>query len=327
MVADGTISEFDERLAFMEREDEDQTDETSRPSCWRRTRRWRRLAMFLLLLLVGTFAAAVLNNNVSFSSPTAADLRSQLDAGLEAGMQWIEPQKISLSGSSANEALIYMVRRMNEQTPHPDWQAMVDTYGHTHTNTRYVWRRLAHPQAEVERVNRSEVREKSDYQRWIAFGLAADEVPLSEEDLASMLSPDRHSRGSLTHQLFALMIVREQGRSDLDEQDLDQLMNTLCERIASEAVWDFRVTDLYLQRVAFLLAAGRPDLVEPRWIERILANQQADGGFLKSWYGWGPGVLQRSPSKEPTPHATVQGVWLMYMLKHQYPDWPSSAAE
>ena len=100
-------------------------------------------------------------------------------------------------------------------------------------------------------------------------------------------------------------------------------MDTLCERVAAEAFWDFRVTDLYLQRVAFLLAAGRPDLVRPRWVERILSWQQEDGGWKSSWYScWGPGVFaSRWGLQVPNAHTTVQGVWLFYMLKYRYPQW------
>jgi hypothetical protein len=143
---------------------------------------------------------------------------------------------------------------------------------------------------------------------------------LEDEDRASMLSPSRHRRGSLTHQLFALCILRQRGRSD---ENLDSLVNTLCERVAAEAFWGFRVTDLYLQRVAFLLAAGRPDLVKPRWVERILAWQQENGGWKASWYScWGPGVFAfRWGPQVPNAHTTAQGVWLLYMLKYRYPQW------
>ena len=41
-----------------------------------------------------------------------------------------------------------------------------------------------------------------------------------------------------------------------------------------------------------LLAAGRPDLVKRRWVERVLAKQEHDGGWIESWYGWGPRLFE-----------------------------------
>jgi hypothetical protein len=77
-----------------------------------------------------------------------------------------------------------------------------------------------------------------------------------------------------------------------------------------------------MQRMAFVLAAGRPDLIRRRWVERAIAKQHADGGWISSWYGWGPGlfVFRLSP-KVPNSHTTVQGVWTLYMLKYRYPEW------
>ena len=99
-------------------------------------------------------------------------------------------------------------------------------------------------------------------------------------------------------------------------------MNPVEERIAAEAAFDFRVTDLYLQRIAFLLAAGRPDLVKPRWVERALAAQQSDGGWYYTWHGWAPTPYRYSISDEHSiAHATAQGMWVACMLRYRYPDW------
>ena len=99
-------------------------------------------------------------------------------------------------------------------------------------------------------------------------------------------------------------------------------MQTIEERIAREAAVDFRVTDLYLQRLAFLVAAGRPDLVRPRWVERAFAAQQSDGGWLQDWHGWSRTPYRYSLAEEsPTAHATAEGMWLACMLKYRYPDW------
>jgi hypothetical protein len=57
------------------------------------------------------------------------------------------------------------------------------------------------------------------------------------------------------HQLFALYLYR---KFNGDTPELDRIMIRVENRIAAGAALSFRVTDLYLQRIAFLLAARRP---------------------------------------------------------------------
>ena len=101
--------------------------------------------------------------------------------------------------------------------------------------------------------------------------------------------------------------------------ELDQTMNYLSEKIARDAHFDFRVSDSYIQRTTFVLAAGHPDLVRRRWVERILENQNADGSWSYCWYGWCRGIFEFNIYNPG--HATVQGAWALTMLKYRYPQW------
>jgi hypothetical protein len=157
-----------------------------------------------------------------------------------------------------------------------------------------------------------------DYQPWFLHSIAPRIYLLPDQALANMFSPDKYRTGGATHQLFALYLYRTYTGESVD---LNRLMRRISLRIASEASIDFRVTDLYLQRIAFLLAAGQPDLVKHRWVERALAAQQADGGWLYSWYGWHPTPYRFSSGENSTSHPTVQGMWLAYMLKYRYSQW------
>jgi hypothetical protein len=157
-----------------------------------------------------------------------------------------------------------------------------------------------------------------DYQRWLLHACAASPLPWEEEDRDSMLSPTKHRGLSLTHQLLAVIVLRQRGRLD---RNVDALIDTLCERIGAEETWRLCVNDLYIQRVASLLMAGRPDLVKPRWVERILVWQQEDGGWKYVGYSWSPALEFDLRGQRPNAHTTVQGVWLLYMLKYRYPQW------
>jgi hypothetical protein len=158
-----------------------------------------------------------------------------------------------------------------------------------------------------------------DYQPWFVHAVAPTEYPLSAEALANMFSSDKYRTGGATHQLFALYLYRNHNGAT---PDLDWLIRHISVRIASEASIDFRVTDLYLQRIAFLLAAGQQDLVKRRWVERALDAQQSDGGWSYSWHGWQPKPYHfRFAEEGSTSHPTAQGMWMVYMLKYRYPQW------
>ena len=290
-----------------------------RPSLWKRTKRWRKRLLILAAVFLIPIAWLVFDNNVSLTGTTRAEFQEDLDRGLDRSMNWVFQQKVYLCGRSANDALLFMIYDMNHHVPHPEFESMLTIYARTHTSEKSVWRRFVMPQAEVANVDLTLVAARSDYLRWIAHAFSPEDVPLTDEDRESMLAPYRHRRGSATHQLYALMQVRGHGRTSMN---VDDLIDTVCERIATEASLDIRVTDLYLQRVAFILAAGRPDLIKRRWVERILDHQQPDGGFLNSWHGWGPGVFTlHFKTERSTAHATIQGVWLLHMLKYRYPEW------
>jgi hypothetical protein len=185
-----------------------------------------------------------------------------------------------------------------------------------------LYRKLSDPDRPAETASAEDLEGLQDYQRWILYAVDPEAVPLADEEVERMFDSEMHASGSLTHQLFALKIYRDfQGSTT----ELDALIDHLCERIAWEAVVDFRVSDLYLQRVSFLLAAGRPDLVKPRWVERILANQRDDGGWTYPWYWWGPGLLRfHTHIPAPTAHPTLQGLWALYQIQYRYPDWIDS---
>jgi hypothetical protein len=179
--------------------------------------------------------------------------------------------------------------------------------------------KLVDPAMATNPLSEQELRSLEEYQRWVLYGAYPSEVRLSPSEREDMFSPDKHRTGQATHQLLALYFYR---RSRGPSPELDGLMRKIEERIAGEAALDFRVTDLYLQRLAFLLAAGRPDLVRARWVERALAAQQSDGGWLLTWHGWSRTPYRFSlAQKSSAAHATAQGIWMACMLKYRYPGW------
>ena len=278
--------------------------------------RWFVVSVVFLVLFIPV--VLLVNNNVSFHRTSPDDFVRQLDTATHRGTRWLVVNRRWID-SLSNVFLFYMINDMAEISGDPAPRQIAGDYLEL-SPKKYFWRRLIDGNENGPLAFSSNALDsRCDYCRWIAYGVAPHEVQLTSIDRSNMFSPTRYVWGSRTHQLLSLLIYRQRNGSS---PELDRLIDHLCEGIAREESWDVRVSDLYLQRVAFILAAGRPDLIKRRWVERILDSQQADGGWMESWHGWGPGLFQfYGTSKLTHPHPSVQGVWLLYLLKYRYPGW------
>jgi hypothetical protein len=289
--------------------------------------RWLvRLSLAVVGLLA--LAVAVVNNNVSLSALSRVDFANSLDRSLGASADWTANQFSSNASGEliatdlgmefvTNPALLHML--VDSSTISGDLRLrdltskIVAAYRQGQPG---LIAKLVDPTIDGSPRSRAELEE---YQRWFLYGLSPAASPLSAAELADMFSTDKFRMYDATHQLFALYLYR---KFNGDTPELSRLMGRLEGRIAAEAALDFRVSDLYQQRIAFLLAAGRPDFVKPRWVERALAAQQSDGGWLYSWHGWGPHMFGYTfADAHSLAHPTAQGMWLTNMLKYRYPDW------
>ncbi|HEY5203084.1 MAG TPA: hypothetical protein VIJ63_00600 [Roseiarcus sp.] len=285
------------------------------------------LVAILLLAAVG-FALLILINNVSFPRLSRADFTNRLDRSLAASTSWAAKQFPS-DGSgrlmvtdlgaefASNPALVHMLVDLSKISADPRLQELssrvVAEYRRTPVGLagKMVDPTIAEPPLVAPNME--------EYQRWMLHAISPEELPLSDAERADMFSTGKLKMYNLTHQLFAFYFAR---KFHGETPELHALMDRAEQNIATEATYDFRVTDLYLERIAFLLAAGRPDLVKPRWVERSLAAQQSDGGWRYTWGGWGPHVLRYAgPGERSLAHSTVLGMWLTNMLKYRYPEW------
>jgi hypothetical protein len=293
-------------------------------------RRIARTGFFSLALLVLAIALSVLNNNFSFSRLSPADFANRLDHSLVASTGWTTEQYFFASSGGIsvtdegteflrNPALAHMLVDCAAMSDNPRLLQLVAKFWVDRPDHAELWAKMVDPTIAASPLSNNEMAAIEEYQRWILYGISPAAAPLSAAELADMFSPDKFRTGRATHQLFALYFYR---KFNGDTPELNRVMGQVEEHIAAEAALDFRVTDLYLQRIAFLLAAGRPDLVKPRWVERTLAAQQSDGGWHYSWYGWAPHPSSYTFSSEHSiAHSTAQGMWLTYMLKYRYPGW------
>jgi hypothetical protein len=291
------------------------------------TMRLRRSFLYLLVTGLLVVGFAWLNNNSSLRPLLRAKFLRELDDAVTTSRDWVLDvgEGASVFGKEegaalmTNAALLHMVADCARSSGDQRLQSLATRYFRV-VSTPYWFGRLVDPSCRFERPPESYLRSIDDYQRWFLHAVAPREYQLSTEDRVDMFSPDKYRTGSATHQLFALYLYRNHNGTT---PDLDRLIGHISARIASEASIDFRVTDLYLQRIAFLLAAGQPDLIKRRWVERVFAAQQTDGGWLWSWYGWHPKPFRFRLAEVSfsTSHPTVQGMWIAYMLKYRYRQW------
>jgi hypothetical protein len=107
--------------------------------------------------------------------------------------------------------------------------------------------------------------------------------------------------------------------------DLDAKIAVLQKTMGMQLRYDPRVVDVYIQRVLMLVDSGAMDRINPRWVERVIAAQQADGGWsdIQPLIPVGGGKYLGFNSKAVTVgvpisnfHTTAQGVLLMSLLRH-----------
>jgi len=289
----------------------------------------RRIAASVAILFVLTLAVALLNNNVSLQRPSKTEFVANLDQALARSTDWALNQypKTAIGTSStpqgralvSNSATAHMMVDSASLSSDPRMKSLASGFVDAWKVEASVFGRVVDPAIPASAPGDRELQRIEEYQRWILHGAAPDSVPLAPKELEDMFAPERYRAGKATHQLFALYFYR---KSKGSTPEVERLMRKIEERIAGESALDFRVTDLYLQRIAFLLAAGRHDLIRPRWVERALAAQQIDGGWLQTWHGWSPTPYRFSFGDEmPNAHSTAQGMWICYMLKYRYPEW------
>jgi len=290
-----------------------------------RRRSIRRLCKWagkILIVPVIGLAIALTNNNCSFPHTSRAEFDSRLDSAIERALRWLNDHSVE---AETNASLMYMVTDMERLHGDARLRATLDDFL---TNPEIVnplepldrvWPRMVHPEATVPTIGQAALRGEGFEYRWDAYAIAPQQVLLSDEDRAAMFSPTQHRWGIRDDQLLALVMYRHfNGSSDT----LDRTINHLSEKVALTAHWDIRVTDFYIQRSAFVLAAGRPDLVRRRWIERILEYQLPDGSWNPCWHGWCRSVFDFDfNGRRLHDHPTVQAAWALYMLKYKYSSW------
>jgi hypothetical protein len=272
----------------------------------------------LVAFIAVTFVVAIAYNNISLWSD--ASFARRLDSAIKNAENWIDAHK-EIILQDKNAALLTMLRECNDITPSPVFGGIVTTFlNEPIRHYSRCWKSEVDPNWPINASElKQTIREEDLDNKWALYAIAPDKAAVKPEELG-LFDAERWHRRQLTHQLFALTMLRDRFGSN---ERLDKLIGRLCVRLNSDTTFCVPVVDIYIQRVAFVLRAGFPQKIRRRWVERIIANQQSDGGWNDRWLCFT--TLRRKPifSLAETPsdqHATVQAVLALYLVKYRYPE-------
>ncbi|MHC4618548.1 MAG: hypothetical protein ACYTEQ_12435 [Planctomycetota bacterium] len=274
------------------------------------------IAVLCLVILTCALAAALLvNNNVSCAGDQA--FAKRLDTAIADCLFWTETHRQTIL-KRKNVALITMLKEIEGLKPTPVISDIIRDFMAAPARPK-CWKRLVDPNWPVDDVELNMTMDKESLDnKWSLYAMAPDSVKVTGQELG-LFDPRRWHGRKLTHQLDALIILRNlQGADD----KLDRLIERLCGRLGAQLVFDVAVVDIYIQKVTFVLRAGFPEKIRRRWVERIIANQQPDGGWNDRWFYLTSD--RRRPVIGPSPppsnqHATLQALTALYLVRYKYP--------
>ncbi len=153
-----------------------------------------------------------------------------------------------------------------------------------------------------------------DIDRLTVPALYCDRLGLPSNYSAMLDEAVRTGRYMLTHALLACIWIQENDREiPLSAESIENIYHA---NAALINVTDPVVDDLELEAAAFLCLAGQSALVDHAFVDRVIAVQNYDGGWLPS---------SDTPGNSPW-HATVLGLLLLLHVEYPSDSYPPMLA-
>jgi len=276
------------------------------------------LALLLIAVVLTAASSMYYYNNVPRMSDE--EFTRRLDVSLDHALKWIKEHRADIL-KKKNIALLRMLQDADEIKSNALFSGIVDEFMATPL-APLCWKRLLDPHKNISAVELNQTI-KNEYidNKWILYAIDSDKAELTEKQKKDFFNGDIWQGRQLTHQLWALIHLRDLQGAD---EELNNLIEHLCDRITGQLPYNMAVLDIYFQKNAFVIKAGFPEKINRRWIERIIENQLPDGGWNDRWYCFRSPIKGRRPVFTPQPpgnqHATVQALWLLYQVRYRYPE-------
>lgn len=283
------------------------------------------LGMILVILASTLFAVA--HNNILGSDAYTHD---ELKAAYARSKAWMLNNKQALYREH-NPALWWLLNKANRVTGDGELEHLTQRYLQTE-RARYVpspWSALLYEQPTQLDATHRAFASLPPYNIQFVFASQCN-AALRNTRPVEQLYDARQCAYSLepacpTHQMMAYLMLQD-AQCKLIE-NLDSKIETLTGIIVTHQKLDFRVVDVYLQRVMTLIMAGATEQLDKRWVRRVLDQQNDDGGWsnfqaLVPWtgnrhLGFSNTVLSVRKTTSNF-HATVQGLLISAALLHAH---------
>ena len=166
-----------------------------------------------------------------------------------------------------------------------------------------IYRRIDDPEAQVDKAAIAALPTAID--RITASALHCDRIPLPADWVEILAKASRAGAYALTHAVLATEWTVENGcrtRQDVTALHAEQvrLLEQLIDQRATLASQYESATDLWIEAMAMLDYSGAGDRIRAAWIDDLLSQQRADGGW------------PRHPrATRSDPHATALALWVV----------------
>ena len=288
-----------------------------------------RKGITALLVLVAIFAAVyaglVWNNNRAAPPPT----REQIDRHWESSVQWLLHNRQAILDNQ-NPILWWMIGESARVSGDERLRDLFNEFLSRYEAQSVWWVFFDTARFRNTVIPPDFYHQFADYQQYFLFALscnrqmALDPVISVQHETDFCLRKHPLSPACVTHQLMGFRFAQ---RFDCAEVDgLEHKIETSQDRIVMQLTWDPRVVDVYIQRVLMLEDSGAGARIKPRWLQRVLDAQLADGSWSalqplvplggNRYFGFNSrlaGIGQHVGDF----HATAQGVWLLSLLRAQ----------
>ena len=303
--------------------------------------RWLHALLALATALLVVSAAFIGGSWWLASRPADPVSAESIEHHRALAMQWLRRHEQDAL-ADANVALWWMIQRAAQHSGDPYLHQLTQQAIAHHFDGPFAqepWRRMLEPRAEILAFARG-LEKLVDYQRFFHHAMTCKALPLANGDTERFLRGDMcapmwrevfwRDPVCTTHQVFGQMLYQQTGCPPVGRQD--QLQQQLLDDVELQLTWDPVMRDPHIQRVLVLVMNSRAAHVKPIWLQRILAAQEADGGWrgyrripeLPEWmqpWVWRDQLGRWWPDRFPSDrrdfdfHASAQAILLLTLLQ------------
>lgn len=261
-------------------------------------------------------------NNVKSPNPE----KLALEKSFSSAAQWLVHHRDQIINEE-NPILWWMVKQAAIKTQDRNLTQLYVDYEKKYLSPprKNAWIYLFNPE-NAPAISGAELQHLPDYNQFVLYGASCSSSLEESEAVQRLLKADfctSHmlSPACVTHQMMGFLFMRRSGCGNAESNGASIL--GLQEKLVTQLTYDFRVVDVYLQRVLMLEESGAHEIIKPIWIARVISAQNEDGG----WSGFSPltpigngyyfgysrtgvGISENISDF----HATAQGAYLMSLL-------------